>query len=331
MFFDRKRIQPSLYGFHSYYWLDAHVLKLGANVLKAKRLIQILLNWALEKFLSIKETMLYITCGRVVQTVFCHGFTVPTGKSNGLLSPLLNSFKFPILQLLQLNAERDVLKSIIEAQKVLYSRKCNTPSEILEFKYNRNIAIGKKLANQAGLFYVKYHHNIHVKVPWMKKLLPLKAVGFRSLIAYCLINFLSFSPTATADRRWQSATELFSLSAAVFDEELMKYQHVEEEIVHMLQLGLACMARVHDMRPSIDDFIKMIADLSKASTSGTRVENVSLYEQWKEIYEDDPYDDVAFDSLGLTKEQTAYANINLRGQIKEVFSVVVYKFGLLFL
>ncbi|GKF01540.1 hypothetical protein Tco_0028463, partial [Tanacetum coccineum] len=57
--------------------------------------------------------------------------------------------------------------------------------------------------------------------------------------------------------------------------------------------------------------------VSKASTSGTRVENVSLYEQWKEIYEDDPYDDVAFDSLGLAKEQTAYANINLRGQIKK--------------
>ncbi|GJY29952.1 reverse transcriptase domain-containing protein [Tanacetum coccineum] len=56
--------------------------------------------------------------------------------------------------------------------------------------------------------------------------------------------------------------------------------------------------------------------INKGYTSGTRVRNSSLYEQWKENYEEDPYDDDNFDDLGLTEEQLDFANafdINLRG------------------
>ncbi|GJV40171.1 probable inactive receptor kinase [Tanacetum coccineum] len=53
-------------------------------------------------------------------------------------------------------------------------------------------------------------------------------------------------------------------TAKVFNEELIKYQHAEEQI---LQIGLACVARVPDMRPSIDDVIKMIVDLRSEDLS----------------------------------------------------------------
>ncbi|GJS64958.1 armadillo-like helical domain-containing protein [Tanacetum coccineum] len=61
---------------------------------------------------------------------------------------------------------------------------------------------------------------------------------------------------------------------------------------------------------------------SKKVDEGLRVELelvilACTYEQWKENYEEDLYDDVDFDTLGLTEEQMAFANafdINLRGK-----------------
>ncbi|GJW82557.1 hypothetical protein Tco_0146532 [Tanacetum coccineum] len=75
-------------------------------------------------------------------------------------------------------------------------------------------------------------------------------------------------------------------------------------------------------------------DVNEGFTSGTGVGNSSLYEQWKESYEVDPYVDANFDTLGLTEDQLAFANafdIYLRGQIRYAFIVVVHKFGLSFL
>lgn len=82
------------------------------------------------------------------------------------------------------------------------------------------------------------------------------------------------------------------------------------------------------------NFITSDPVANKASTSGTRGEKSSLDEQWKETYEEDSYDDDDSNSLGLTEDQMAYANafdINLRGQITQVFIVLVHKFGLSFL
>ncbi|GJW25884.1 hypothetical protein Tco_0039695 [Tanacetum coccineum] len=47
---------------------------------------------------------------------------------------------------------------------------------------------------------------------------------------------------------------------------------------------------------------------TKASTSGSGVGNKSLYEEWKETYDEDPYDDDDFDTYDLTDQQRAFAN-----------------------
>ncbi|XP_071734354.1 probable inactive receptor kinase At5g58300 [Rutidosis leptorrhynchoides] len=70
--------------------------------------------------------------------------------------------------------------------------------------------------------------------------------------------------------RWVRSVVREEWTAEVFDEELMRYPHVEEEIVQMLQVGLACVARVPDMRPSMDDIVKMIVDLRSSDSSEHR-------------------------------------------------------------
>lgn len=70
--------------------------------------------------------------------------------------------------------------------------------------------------------------------------------------------------------RWVRSVVREEWTAEVFDEELMKYPHVEEEMVQMLQIGLACVARVADMRPSMDEVVKMIVDLRSSDSSEYR-------------------------------------------------------------
>ncbi|KAI3808952.1 hypothetical protein L1987_24921 [Smallanthus sonchifolius] len=67
--------------------------------------------------------------------------------------------------------------------------------------------------------------------------------------------------------RWVRSVVREEWTAEVFDEELMKHPHVEEEMVQMLQIGLACVARVPDTRPSMDDVVKMIVDLRSTDSS----------------------------------------------------------------
>ena len=76
---------------------------------------------------------------------------------------------------------------------------------------------------------------------------------------------------------------------------------------------------VDEVFNEMKNFITSDPMANKASTSGTGGEKSSLHEQWKETYEEDPYDDVDFDSLGLTEDQMAYGNtfdINLSDQIR---------------
>ncbi|XP_076884042.1 putative inactive receptor kinase At5g58300 [Bidens hawaiensis] len=70
--------------------------------------------------------------------------------------------------------------------------------------------------------------------------------------------------------RWVRSVVREEWTAEVFDEELMKHPHVEEEMVQMLQIGLACVARVPDMRPSMDDVVKTIGDLRSSDSSEQR-------------------------------------------------------------
>ncbi|PHU14137.1 hypothetical protein BC332_15342 [Capsicum chinense] len=63
--------------------------------------------------------------------------------------------------------------------------------------------------------------------------------------------------------RWVRAVVKEEWTAEVFDIELMKYQNIQEEMVQMLQIGLSCVTKVPDMRPSMVEVIKMIEEIKQ--------------------------------------------------------------------
>ncbi|KAJ8537929.1 hypothetical protein K7X08_014469 [Anisodus acutangulus] len=63
--------------------------------------------------------------------------------------------------------------------------------------------------------------------------------------------------------RWVRAIVKEEWTAEVFDVQLMKYKNIEEEMVHMLQIALSCVTKVSDMRPSMDEVIKMIEEIKQ--------------------------------------------------------------------
>ncbi|KAI4306578.1 hypothetical protein L6164_029841 [Bauhinia variegata] len=61
--------------------------------------------------------------------------------------------------------------------------------------------------------------------------------------------------------RWVRSVVREEWTAEVFDEELLRGQYVEEEMVQMLQIALACVAKTPDMRPKIDEAVRMIEEI----------------------------------------------------------------------
>ncbi|KAK0593341.1 hypothetical protein LWI29_035000 [Acer saccharum] len=79
--------------------------------------------------------------------------------------------------------------------------------------------------------------------------------------------------------RWVRSVVREEWTAEVFDVELLKYQNVEEEMVQMLQIALACVAKNPDMRPKMDEIVRMIEEIqqpelkNRSSSSGTETES----------------------------------------------------------
>ncbi|XP_047328000.1 probable inactive receptor kinase At5g58300 isoform X2 [Impatiens glandulifera] len=61
--------------------------------------------------------------------------------------------------------------------------------------------------------------------------------------------------------RWVRSVVREEWTAEVFDTELMQYRNVEEEMVQLLQIGLACVVKAAELRPSMDEVVRMMEDI----------------------------------------------------------------------
>lgn len=67
--------------------------------------------------------------------------------------------------------------------------------------------------------------------------------------------------------RWVQSVVREEWTAEVFDLELMRYPNIEEEMVEMLQIGMACVARMPEQRPRMADVVRMLEDVRRADTA----------------------------------------------------------------
>ncbi|KAM7504841.1 hypothetical protein LguiB_003745 [Lonicera macranthoides] len=66
--------------------------------------------------------------------------------------------------------------------------------------------------------------------------------------------------------RWVNSVIREEWTAEVFDTELLRYPNIEEEMVELLQIGMACAARVVEQRPKMTDVVKMVEDIQRINT-----------------------------------------------------------------
>lgn len=70
--------------------------------------------------------------------------------------------------------------------------------------------------------------------------------------------------------KWVYSVVREEWTAEVFDVELLRYPNIEEEMVTMLQLGMACTERVPEKRPRMVEVVKMVEDIRREN-SDTRL------------------------------------------------------------
>lgn len=77
--------------------------------------------------------------------------------------------------------------------------------------------------------------------------------------------------------RWVQSVVREEWTAEVFDLELMRYKDIEEEMVGLLQIAMACSSASPDQRPKMNHVIKMIDELRgvEVSPSHETAESVS--------------------------------------------------------
>lgn len=61
--------------------------------------------------------------------------------------------------------------------------------------------------------------------------------------------------------RWVQSVVREEWTAEVFDKELLRYENIEEEMVHMLQVALSCVSISPLQRPRVHDVLKMISSV----------------------------------------------------------------------
>lgn len=61
--------------------------------------------------------------------------------------------------------------------------------------------------------------------------------------------------------KWVRSTIREEWTAEIFDAELLRYKNIEEELVAMLHVALACVTQQADERPAMADVVKLIEDI----------------------------------------------------------------------